>query len=355
MIAMTWLRGARALTVIGLVGAAVCASQPSALARPKPAPEIYAPPPPPPPPGPVALPQRTLADAAAFEAYMERVSATSPAFTSGAAVSVALKDATVYEPKALIRGAVAYAAVAALENQTFVTEVRNAGNTPENRRLMVGYLINDPAYALLFKGSDGAAGLARAALGQSGLKLLAAGKAIKQSSYDIQHQPWSKIEVADRVGRLKAVEGAGVGGVLPAAADHVDALQRAATGGTPLAITAAPLRPPYTPLVARAIQLAAIAALGEASDETYDQLATLAADENTNTCLHMAKLNLYQCLAVSKPEYEDVFCMGQHGMADTGSCLAKNAGVALPVEAAPPPPAPVSAPVARKVTRARAG
>ncbi|HEY2177663.1 MAG TPA: hypothetical protein VGH15_03710 [Caulobacteraceae bacterium] len=328
---MNWARTTRVLAVVGLGAAAFVAADPLAMARPKPAPEIEAPPPPPPPAGPVALPQRTLADAAAFEAWLERVQATSPAFTSGASVALALKNATAYEPRALIRGAVAYAAVAALEDQTFVNEVRAAGNTPENRRLMVGYLMADPGYALLFKGSDGAAGLAREALASGGLKLLAAGKAVKQSAYDIQHQAWSKVEVVNRDGRLKAVEAEGVS-PMPEAADHVDALQRAATGGTPLPITAGPARPPYTPLVARAIQLAAIAALGEAGDGTYDQLSILAADEGTNTCLHMAKLNLYQCLAVSKPNYEDVFCMGQHGMADPGACLARNAGVALPPE-----------------------
>jgi hypothetical protein len=47
----------------------------------------------------------------------------------------------------------------------------------------------------------------------------------------------------------------------------------------------------------------------------------------------MAKLNLYQCLAVAKPHYEDVFCLGQHAMIDTGHCLMKGVGVAEPVDA----------------------
>jgi hypothetical protein len=44
----------------------------------------------------------------------------------------------------------------------------------------------------------------------------------------------------------------------------------------------------------------------------------------------MSKLNLYQCLAVAKPHYEDVFCLGQHIMIDTGACLMKGVGVAVP-------------------------
>jgi hypothetical protein len=339
---MIWLRGARALAVIGVAGAMAGAPMLVALARPEPPPEIDAPPPPAPA-GPVMLPQRTLADAAAFEAYMERVGATSPAFTDGQSVAHALKDAGAYEPDDMVRGAVAYAAVAALENQTFVAEVRAAGNSPDNRRLMVGYLMADPGYALLFKGSDGAAGLAKEALSSTGLKLYGAGKTVRQASYDIQHQDWSKTEVADRTGRLAAMESEGRS-PLPEASDHIGALQQAASGAQPLPITAGPAAPPYTPLVARAIQLAAIAALGEATDDSYDRLASLAIDDTTHTCLHMAKLNLYQCLAVAKPNYEDVFCMGQHGMEDTGACLVRNAGVALPAEPPPPPAAPAPAP-----------
>ncbi len=232
-------------------------------------------------------------------------------------MSTALKTVAAYEVKALIRGAIAYGAVAALENPTFVADVRAAGAAPENRRLMVGYISGDPAYALMFKGADGAAGLAQQAIGNAGLQLYAAGKAVKLSAYSIQHQAWSKQDIPDRPGRLSAVEAEGEGALQPAD-DRIPALQRAASGEQPLPLQAQPLQPPYTPLVARAVQLAAIAALGEAGDDAYDRLTSLTVDGPTTTCLHIAKLNLYQCLAVAKPNYEDVFCMGQHVMMDTG-------------------------------------
>jgi hypothetical protein len=40
----------------------------------------------------------------------------------------------------------------------------------------------------------------------------------------------------------------------------------------------------------------------------------------------MSKLNLFQCLAVSKPWYEDVFCLGQHVLIDTGECIYASSG-----------------------------
>jgi hypothetical protein len=48
----------------------------------------------------------------------------------------------------------------------------------------------------------------------------------------------------------------------------------------------------------------------------------------------MAKLNLYQCLAVARPHYEDVFCLGQHALEETGHCLMRQAGVPEPVDPA---------------------
>ena len=44
----------------------------------------------------------------------------------------------------------------------------------------------------------------------------------------------------------------------------------------------------------------------------------------------MSKLNLYQCLAVARPWYEDMFCLGVHAVTDTGECIAKAAGESLP-------------------------
>ena len=337
---MTRPRAVRLLMLASACAAAAVIATPIALARPKQVlePIIQAPPPPPPPAGPVTLPSRTIADAAAFQAFIERAGSVSPAFANGLAVSQSLRDVTANSPKALIRDAVAYGAIAALQDPGFVAAVRDAGTSPENRRLMVGYLINDARYALLFRGSDRAAALAQQAIGRAGLKLISDGRLVRQASYDIQHQAWSKQDVANRPDRLKLVEMQGEGS-LPDAADHVAALQRAETGSQSMGINAGAIQPPYPPLVAEAVQLAAIAALGEANDELYERLAALPGDKyGADACLHDAKLNLYQCLAVAKPNYEDIYCMGQHGMNDAGICLATAAGLDPPAEPAPPPP-----------------
>ncbi len=58
--------------------------------------------------------------------------------------------------------------------------------------------------------------------------------------------------------------------------------------------------------------------------------------------MKMAKLNLYQCLAVAGPHYEDVFCLGQHALIDTAQCVNKAAGGgAAPTATPAPAPRPV--------------
>jgi hypothetical protein len=351
-LATTSRRAARLAFLAALTATIAIVPGVQSLARSrKPPPEVpvYVPPPPA---GPVGLPDRLLGDAAAYEAYLSRVTATTPAgFTDGASVAQALKTAAAYEPGVLVRGEIAYGAVAALQDPTFVAQVRAAGNSPENRKLMVDYILQDPGYAFRFQGADAAAGLIKAALGGAGLRLYATGKLIKQSAYDVQHQMWSRADVTDRPGRLASVEAAAAQGIEPAS-ERVAVLQRAASGAERLPLTAPSAAPPYTPLLARSMQLAAIAAIGEATDAAYDRLTTLTADTDTDACLHMAKLNLYQCLAVAKPHYEDIFCMGQHVMIDTGACLARGVGVEVPADPLPPPP--VAAPTkARTKQRAR--
>jgi hypothetical protein len=71
------------------------------------------------------------------------------------------------------------------------------------------------------------------------------------------------------------------------------------------------------------LTLAALALLGENHQERQDWLDQSLNASDGPSCLGLSKLNLYQCLAVAKPHYEDIFCMGQHVLMDTGQCLAK--------------------------------
>ena len=316
------------LSLVTLV--AVCLL--AACAEPKPA-VVPAPPPPAPPPVPsVSLSPRLIEQAAAYRYYMNRVMTITPNFQDGAAIARSIEVGAAYEPKQMLRGAIAYGAVAALQDPAFVAGVRTYAVDPEQRRQVAAELMKDPAYAVGIAGSASAAGLVVAALGDEAQKLYDNGKAVKQSAYDIQHQPWSKVDVPNRDQRLVQAKTLSATPVVGDMAETAR-LQQAVVGAGPLGVTASPASPPYSPVVIRSLALAALAALGEAGDTNMDTILAEMAEPQVGFCMNMAKLNLYQCLAVSRPHYEDVFCLGQHIMMDTGRCMIKAAGLPEPYEA----------------------
>ncbi|WP_165184592.1 hypothetical protein [Caulobacter soli] len=314
-----------ALTAIAVVAATLLAS----CETPPPPPPVVAAPAAPPP---ITLSSSIVEKASAFRGYMQRAEAISPTFENGDQIQSSLKVAVAYEPKQFLAGATAYAAVLALQDPTFVASVRAFAADPAQRQQVVNQLIADPAYAVGFKGSDTAAGLIIDTLGADGLKLYTAGKAVKQSAYDIQRSKWSTQSVLDRDGRLAYAK---TMSATPGLADSVDmaALQQASIGAVPPTITVRSAPPPYKPLVIRGMAVAALAALGYAGDDKLTLIDAVMAEPASAMCLNMGKLNLYQCLAVAKPHYEDVFCLGQHIMMDTGMCVMKASGAELPYEA----------------------
>jgi len=204
------------------------------------------------------------------------------------------------------------------------------GAQPAGRRVAV--VSGSGGAANLLADRVGAAGLVIAALGGDAQRLYDEGKAVKQAAYDIQKQPWSKADVASRDVRLAGAKSNSAAAMMGDAAETAR-LQQASTGAPVLGITPAAAAPPYTPTVVRGLAIAALAALGQAGDANVDQVMGLMAEPNTGMCMNMSKLNLYQCLAVARPHYEDVFCLGQHAMMDTGRCLIKAAGLPEPYEA----------------------
>jgi len=316
----------------------------SACAEP---PKQAAPAAPPPPPA-ISLSPKLIEQASAYRAYVKRASAISPAFVNGQTVADSVRTGASYEPQQLQRGAIAYGAVAALQDPAFVTGVRAFAVDPTQRRQIAYEIMRDPAYVLGINGAASASGLVVAALGDDGRRLLDQGRLVKQAAYDVQRSPWSKADVLRREARLAEAKQLsatpGLGEV-----DETARLQLAATGGAPLGVAAQTAGPPYSPVVVRSLAVAALGALGYADDASMEQVMPILADPISASCFNMSKLNLYQCLAVSKPHYEDVFCLGQHILMDTGKCLIKSAGLPEPVEVrpqlaeAPPPATPVAA------------
>jgi hypothetical protein len=335
--------------VLATFSAALLASCASPPPPPPPIPVAVVPPAAPPPP-PVALSHNVVEAASAYRIYMRRAAEISANFADGSAVEQSLVSGVAYEPKQLLRGTIAYAALIALQSPQFVAGVRTYAVDPVQRRQLAARLLSDPNYAGALPSAANAAGLISATLAADAAKVHHAGELVRQAAYDVQHQAWSKGDVTGREARLANAKALSAQAVVPPEAE-VRLLSAAVNGPdgagiSPLGVSGEAKAPPYTPVISRGLALAALAALGEAGDAADAQLQPLLDESGSAFCLNMSKLNTYQCLSVAKPYYEDVFCLGQHVLLDTAQCVAKAAGV--------PQPLPVSAPATPRTTPASA-
>ncbi len=336
-------------------------------------------PPPPPPPAPagppVALAPEISDAASVYVDYIQQARALRADFADGQTVQTSLQTGASYEPAQLSRGAVAYGAIVAMQEPAFRSALRAYATDNATRADMVNRLLSDPTYAAGLPSANVAARRIILAMSTDGQSVYKAGARVKQAAYDVQRQAWSKEFIPGRDERLamakqnsvtlksvqsdesaKLLAAALTGQGLVTRARTGEATGDAAIGGSPTvadqaanpAAAEASLMPavnneppidfgrpdlfnaPYTNAVNRALTIAAVAILGEGGPTAHaESLVALMDEADGQRCFSMSKLNLYQCLAVAKPYYEDVFCLGQHVLMDTGQCLGKMSSNAL--------------------------
>jgi hypothetical protein len=308
-----------ALVASGLVLASCSAETNEAAPPPAPVAEVKAPT--------VALSTGVVQAAAAYQTYVREASALTADFKDGASIQASLQKAEAYEPKALSRGMVAYAAVVALQDPGFVEGVRQYAKDPAQRADMINRISADPNYAGQMPGAQNAANLIAAKLKTDGEALGRAGAAIKQSAYDIQRQPWSRDFIQNREGRLALAKQLSATPAAGSTDDSAQLMQAALTGAGLNVQASTPAEAPYTQTVTRGLAVAALAVLGAAGDDNASNIDAMLEESTGSYCLNLSKLNLFQCLSVAKPHYEDVFCLGQHVLMDTGQCVTKVSGI----------------------------
>lgn len=274
---------------------------------------------------PFALARPILEAASAYSAYMQTATAIPNKFTDGASVSNALRIGVHSEQRQLQRGVIAYAAIVALQDPAFVDAVKVYAANPTSRAQIARNIMADPTYVVSMGGHESAAGLIIATLYNQGARLKAQGEKVKQESLDIQLKAaWSKATVPNLQGRLQEVKMLS-SSMDPGPVELSAMLDSASRGQSQMGLTGQPVPPPYTSAVIRGMAIAALAVLGEAGDDS-PYITQLLADNRDAFCFNMSKLNLYQCISVAKPFYEDMYCLGLHVMTDTGQCVMNSAG-----------------------------
>lgn len=302
-------------------------------------------------PPPVAL-NRSVAEAAeVYRTFSRDMAAIEGGFSSPEQIQAALRRGSAYDPEQISRGLVAYASILALQSPEFVTGVRSVTNDRTTRERLVADIVADPGLASTLPGAQAAAGLVMATLSADIAALGRAATSIESDAYAIQarydpRRPWAVTEVRDRQGRLDAAKVSSAQTMLPSAEAASRLLSAAHSGGGALPISGEPREPPYPPAVVNALALAALAALGYAGENARANTDALQFDRVSQGCLSMSKLNLFQCLAAARPNYEDMFCLGRHIVRDLATC-SRGAAMPAPIVtvsdlevADPPPPAP---------------
>jgi hypothetical protein len=234
-------------------------------------------------------------------------------------VERSLKAGASYQTAQLEEGMIAYGAIAALQDDRFVDGVQAAAGHGDQRTAFAEQLIENPYLATRVDGAAEAGERVEAALAAEAEPVVSAGAKVKSAAYSVQHQAWSKATVADAPARLAEVKSLSAARAAPSEADNQAMMQALAAADPNIDGGADAAR--FTAIEAKALALAAESVLGHAQGADRDRLTPLLTENDSAFCLKMAKLNLYQCMAVAGPQYEDIFCLGQHAMYDTGQCV----------------------------------
>lgn len=315
----------RGLVLAAVAAAAVLAS----CSTPEPAPVEVAPPPPPPPPPAVSLNEGVAQAAAIYVAFMRDVGTIPPGgFSDAESIQAAIRKGAAYEPGQLSRGMIAYGAILALQSPEYVQGVRTFATDPAQRQQVIDRIISDPAYAATLPGADAAAGLMVETIGRDSAAMLVIANGVEGDAYTIQERSdprrrWATVHIANREERLAGAKALSANQMLPSAEESAR-LFAAANSGSGLSLTPSRSGPPYTPAVVHSLAIAALAALGAGGDDARANTEALTVEQNSEFCFNMSKLMLFQCLAASRPSYEDMFCVGRHVARDLSTCAAQN-------------------------------
>ena len=283
-------------------------------------------------PPPIRLNEGVAQAAAVYMAFSRDMAALEGGFTDPEQIQAALRRGSAYDPGQISRGLVAYASILALQSPEFVTGVRSLADDTATREKLVADIVADPRYASTLPGAEAAAGLVMSTLTADINALGRAANLIENDAYAIQaaydpRRPWGVAEVMNREGRLEAAKLRSAETMLPSAEEASRLFAAAHSGGGALPVSGEPRKPPYPPAVTNALALAALAALGYAGENARANTDALQFDRVSHGCLTMSKLNLFQCLAASRPNYEDMFCLGRHIVRDLATC---SRGAAMP-------------------------
>lgn len=241
-----------------------------------------------------------------------------------------------HAPDLLSSGWVAYAALLAADNPTFAQSVQAEMVKAGGRSGFLNSLRQNPSMVLNFEGSSAAIDDVLKVTAMDAYKVKALSDFYISEAYRLQKVSWAKKKISPGMTRVDSAKDYSYSRpglatpLLPASmtygvvqpglknADTVWAPSWAGSGDY------AKRSDDATPIMARVLVLAARYSVGDVSEGSVKEFAK---NNKANKCLVNAKLNLDQCVAATRTPYEEMFCLGTHGLKDVSNCMGYVAGV----------------------------
>lgn len=285
--------------------------------------------------------ERAAADYVRFREDVAAIEATP--FNSAETTREAHRRLSAHKSDDLSSGWVAYAALVAADTPAFREALEKEVASKKKVNGMTGAdaffakLAADPAYPRQLKGADEAMSRVLAMTTHDAARFTALGEAFKEQAYAMQKTSWGKSKIPASSARLSDAESYARSRPSATAPSLASITEKGVTAPSLSSANAAwnpewgkdagsgrMTEPNAQVIMNRVMNLAARYAVSGVSEKT---VAVYAKNDKSNSCLSFAALTLKQCIAATRAPYEEAFCLGEHALNDTASCIGWVAGV----------------------------
>lgn len=285
--------------------------------------------------------ERTAAGYVSFREDVAAIEATP--FNSAEITREAHRRLSAHKADELSAGWVAYAALVAADTPAFREALEREVSSKKKVNGMTGSdaffakLASDPSYPRQLKGADEAMARVLAMTTHDAARFTALGEAFKQQAYAMQKTSWGKSKIPASSVRLSDADSYAKSRPAATAPVFASVTERGVTAPSLASANAAwnpewgkeagsgrMTEPNAQVIMNRVMNLAARYAVSGVNNKT---VAVYAKNDKSNSCLSFASLTLKQCIAATRAPYEEAFCLGEHALNDTASCIGWVAGV----------------------------
>lgn len=293
----------------------------------------------------LAQPRDTALERAAAEyvQYREDIAAIEATpFTSAETTREAHRRLSAHTAEELSRGWVAYAALVAADTPAFREALekeissRKKVNGLSGADAFFAKLAKDPAYPRQLAGADEAISRVLAMTKHDAARFATLGEAFKEQAYALQKTSWGKAKIPTGSVRLSDAESFARSRPSATAPTFASVTEKGVTSPSLASVNSAwnpdwgkdvgsgrMTEPNAQVIMNRVLHLAARYSVGGVNAKTVDVYAK---NDKSNSCLSFAALTLKQCIAATRAPYEEAFCLGEHALNDTASCIGWVAG-----------------------------